>query len=1108
MEGNLTARYKPGDGGAVERVIATNDPHTGTSGVTPPAEWYLARPTREQLDRPSVSELLNGAAKRRICVVIGAAGWGKTTAVAAWACSRPSAWLRYEDYEGDARRLLDNLLAALRLHVLLPAPRLDPMAAPVDSITAICTWLQSALSRDLTVIFDDLHGLAAGSDIADVMRSLCQRAPEQLHLILISRCELPFSVQRLRGRGLVAEIHAPDLAFDIADVDALLRLTVGREPAGLPRQVYEHTGGWPAAVHFTVEMLRTIAPSQRSAVVEQLAHPGQRFHDYLAEEIVGAAPEWAQQLLRRLAIFGEVTSATAIARELDNPATAVAELSRQGLVRRSDAGAGWSLIRPLRDFFEYEAATPASERKALHASAADDCIGRGATADALRHLLAAGDYAGCVTLLVDHGDALVESGHVDIVLQAAQLPPSYVDDPRIQRLLGEAQQVRGQWAQAQQHFQRANYDQDKLDPALAWRVGLVAWGQGEFSNVHAVAQRTRSGQHDTADEVLLLALTGHAYRMTGDLTGLQRATAQAEAAAQQCGDLRAWSSVHFVLAVQAAATGAWRPAVAYFSDALRGAEATDDLLKLMSIRVSRAFHHFEMGAPRQALADAQVALSLSERCEYPSLVAHALTVEGRARARIGMLEAAAGSFATAIDLFQRIGSRFLAWPLCGRGDLHRTRGQLARARADYEEALTLAQPYHDVLGLSSALIGLARVSAYEDPQHARECAERAVNLGESLREIPALLTRGWVELMGGDRRAAATDARRAATTARRRQDNPGLAEAITLGVLAANPSRPAATQLREAIEIWQETGCRVEEAVTRVVAARLGLPLDRADAELSSQLLAELGIDVESRKTAGPLGVLVCFSPVVSIQTLGVFRVIREGFSIPQTAWKSKKARDLLKILISRRRPTPRDQLMDLLWPDASPAVAGNRLSVLLSTVRDVLAPHPLGENPLITDDGAVSLNRTQVSVDVEDFLSQAAVALEADRVGAPDRVEKLTSAVNAHTGDFLEDDPYHEWSTTMVEEVRATYITLLRALTLRLREARDTDATVRYTLRLLGQDRYDEEANLRLVGVLFDAGRLGEARRHHQNYERRMVEIGVEPSPFPAQFPGESAVG
>ncbi len=1081
----------------------------GVIRVTLSAGSDVLGPDEDHVERRSVDELLDRAVKRRICVVVGEAGWGKTTAVAAWSHGRLSAWVRYEDHEGDGERLLASLRAALRAalrtHGSGPAPTHGAAAVDTDrvgsSVASICLWLQSILSEDLVLVLDDLHGLQPNSDAAGVVESLCRRAPERLHLVLISRRELPFSLQRLRGRGLVTEIHAPDLAFDVADVEALLRKTVGKDPPGLSRRLWEYTGGWATAVHCAVALLRAVDVDQRLGAVGRLTCPGERFHGYLAEEVLGAAPEWVQQLLRRLAIFGEVRSTMEVARGLDDPTTVLAELSRQGLVRRSgDDSAGWTLVRPLRDYFEHETAPSSSDRKALHVTAATEYIERGEPADALRHLLAAGEYAECATLLVDHGGAIVESGQPDAVLQATRLPAEYLDDPRIQRVLGQAQQVRGQWAAALHYFQRAGHDRDhdELEPAaLSWRVGLIAFAKGEFAEVLARMRRARLDREDTLDATRVLTLTASAHRMTGDLVGLRTVAAQARDAARRCGEPRAWSGVHNVFALLSAAEGDWRQADAHCTDALRSAEASDDLLGLMSVRMNRAFHQYEMGAPRQALADAHIVLSLSERCEDPFLVAHALTTRGRACARLGMLDEAAGNFTTAIDLFQRIGSRFLAWSLCGLGDLHRTKGQLVRARVAYEEALALAEPHHDVFGLTSALIGLARIAAIDDLARARELVDRAMESGEGLRKVPALLARGWIDLMGGDRQLASADADRAATIARQRRDNPGLAEAITLGVMASSDPAVDATSLRDAIDIWQETGCRLEEAATRVVAARIGAPIPRVDAHLADQLLRDHGVDVESRRAAGPLGVLTRLAPAVFIQTLGVFRVLRDRVPVPNAAWKSKKARDLLKILVARRRPTPRDQLMELLWPEVGPAVTSNRLSVLLSTVRDVLQPYPTAEGPLVTTDGAVSLNRTQVSVDVDDFLTQATAALDAHRTRALDANAQLVAAVAAHTGDFLEEDPYQEWAGALAEEVRATHIAVLRALVARLRHAGDTDEVVRYTLRLLEQDCYDEETYLGLVEVLLDAGRLGQARRHHEIYARRMAEIGVPPRPL-----------
>ncbi len=105
-------------------------------------------------------------------MVIGAAGWGKTTAVAAWSRSRPTAWLRYEDHGGNEDRLLAGLSRALRAHVPVPASGLD-----TGSVAAICVWLHSVLSTDLVLVLDDLHGLHPDSDAANVVENLCRHAP-------------------------------------------------------------------------------------------------------------------------------------------------------------------------------------------------------------------------------------------------------------------------------------------------------------------------------------------------------------------------------------------------------------------------------------------------------------------------------------------------------------------------------------------------------------------------------------------------------------------------------------------------------------------------------------------------------------------------------------------------------------------------------------------------------------------------------------------------------------------------------------------------------------------------------------------------------------------
>ncbi|MEO7196833.1 MAG: BTAD domain-containing putative transcriptional regulator [Pseudonocardiaceae bacterium] len=239
-------------------------------------------------------------------------------------------------------------------------------------------------------------------------------------------------------------------------------------------------------------------------------------------------------------------------------------------------------------------------------------------------------------------------------------------------------------------------------------------------------------------------------------------------------------------------------------------------------------------------------------------------------------------------------------------------------------------------------------------------------------------------------------------------------------------------------------------------------------------------------------------TPAVLIRTLGAFRVIRDGTPVSGTVWQSKKARDLLKILIARRAATTREQLVELLWPEVDPAKAGNRLSMLLQTVRNVLQRHAY-VGPLASDGSVVWLDRMQVRVDVEEFLTDAINALAAGRgdVAAPDAAARLTAALAAYTGDFLEDDAHADWATSLAEEARAIHIALLRTLAARLQRTGDIDGAIQYLLRLLRQDPFDEQAHLDLVDMQLDVGHLSEARRQYDVYVQRMKEIEVHPHPL-----------
>ena len=239
-------------------------------------------------------------------------------------------------------------------------------------------------------------------------------------------------------------------------------------------------------------------------------------------------------------------------------------------------------------------------------------------------------------------------------------------------------------------------------------------------------------------------------------------------------------------------------------------------------------------------------------------------------------------------------------------------------------------------------------------------------------------------------------------------------------------------------------------------------------------------------------------STPVRIVALGGFRVFRAGEPIPPTAWQSRKARDLLKLLVSRLgRPVPREQVCDALWPDEPADRRSSRFSVTLSTLRGVLDPgRAHGADAFVaTDRENVWLDLATVELDVARFLAVGQGALSA----SPPSIDALAAAENRYSGEFLDEDPYADWAVGTREEARAVYLRVARRLAEQLDASGELERAGHLYLRLLQRDPYDEAAHLALVRVLDRAGHRGEARRAYRAYSARMGELDVEPAAYPS---------
>ncbi|MEU8263068.1 BTAD domain-containing putative transcriptional regulator [Micromonospora sp. NPDC048999] len=681
-----------------------------------------------------------------------------------------------------------------------------------------------------------------------------------------------------------------------------------------------------------------------------------------------------------------------------------------------------------------------------------------------------------------------------------------------------------------------------LPAALAWRLGVLLHQRGRFDAADACYRRAaldvaHQQASALADQAQVLAGWAATRWARGDQAPARQLAEQAVRIAEQSGDDSAVAAAYVAQALAAFGDGDRADNEYAYARALAAAERAGDFGQQLRIRCNIGSRLVEEGRYRPAVEELREAVRLGELLGHQTLLALALHNRAEAWLGLGELRRARSDADEALALWQRVGSPLAAFGLTLTARVHRVRGAARQAIAAYQAALAMGEPDGNAQVLVEACAGLARLSYTDNPAAAAQYAERALALPSAGGPTVAELAAGWVALCSGDPQTALRYAEQVRAEAGRRRDAAGLAEAMELAALASHldSNEAAATRavrrllasLVEAAAIWAELGNEFALATNALLQARLRG--DQVAEELAYERLNQIGVQEGAWQVAGPLAAIGPTPvPEVEVQTLGQFTVRLAGVSVPVASWQSRKARDLLKMVVGQLgKPVAREALATALWPEARTEVALRRLSVLISTVRGVLDPdrrHP-ADRYLATDPATVRINPAHVAVDALRFYEAARAAIAADGAstttvrpsGSPTPgnaangdgalgdddarlLSRLEAVVAGYTGDFCDDG---EVAADWVRRPRVVLADLHREaihrLARRCRQLGRTEAAIGWYLRLTVEDCYDEPAHLGLIGALSAVGRHGEASRRYHEYVARMREMDVEPAPFPS---------
>ena len=205
----------------------------------------------------------------------------------------------------------------------------------------------------------------------------------------------------------------------------------------------------------------------------------------------------------------------------------------------------------------------------------------------------------------------------------------------------------------------------------------------------------------------------------------------------------------------------------------------------------------------------------------------------------------------------------------------------------------------------------------------------------------------------------------------------------------------------------------------------------------------------------------------VNVRLLGGFALTVDGEPVPRDRWVRRHAAAVVKVLaLAPGHRLHREQVADLLWPDASVDRAFPRLHKAAFFARQVIP------GAVVLRDEMVSLfPGNRVVVDVEDFEILARTALSTGDNNA------LLHALDVYEA-LLPDDRYEPWVERRADALRMQYIQLLHL--------------ARRWNDLLELDPADEVAHLALAKQHGQAGNRHAALRQLERLERTLSDLGL----------------
>ena len=1052
------------------------------------------------LPRQRLTQRLLDAQNHRLTIIQAGTGYGKSTALATLASSQAEAslnfvWYRLETEDSDAQPFLLHLLHGFG--IALPHLSDAPLAAleawgqqgQQPSWTAVIDNLINELARELTqptfLVLDDAHLINDSSEPIRILDRLIGLAPDNLHVILSSRYPLALpSLVTWRVKGQVLEIGQEELAFTPAEIDALFRDTYGHalslEQATM---VINRIEGWPIALHLIWQQLQRDGGASLAQALSQLSGSASDLFQFLAQEVLAQQPDDIQVFLRDTAVLREMTTplCNQLRRRQDSQQL-LRYLLEKGLFV-VNLGNGYVRYHHLFRELLLSQLTP-DETESLHQQAAAIYQQQGEEEEAAYHLLAARAHDKAAVLLATLGRRMVRLGRLDTLAGwIGSLPPDILGHyPALLTYLGDIARLRSRfdealgWYQQAEQRSRTQGDRRGIGQALRGqaRVYLDTVNPTKGEELLQEALRLSDGQEDRESQARLLELLAENLLNQGRMPEAENYQTQARALREQ-------------------------------------GPGTAELPVRLLLRTGRLAEAREM-LEAQAEIEEQAPV-LRPRAHRETLLLLSLILAYQGEAKAALQTAVAGT-----KRGQELNSQFItAVGYCRQGHawlLHKNEAGFKQATDCFQQGITLSEEL-DVPRLKvEAFWGLCQAHGFPGDHgtalnFAKEGIAMARLYGDEWVEMSIRLTMGATYALLGMGQEA----------------NEWLAHAGTGFQECSDTFGETAVRLWRCL-LWHQTGDEtrlkrdLDELLTLVARHQyeflfqqrtlLGPPDPRTLVPLLlfARKRGEHATTAEAILTQLGLAQLELHPGFqLRIQTLGAFRIWQGNEKLPSRAWRRKKARQLLQLLLTFRGTLlHRDQIAEMLWPELNPEGAVRDFKIAFSAMCSVLEPNRKRNAPsafVVRDGSRYGLRQeADIWLDAAEFERLADLGDQQYPKDIKQAVELYETAVSLYEGDYLQAYPYETWSHEERERLRSRYLQTADRLAQWFATQEAWERVVTLCQTILQKDDCWENAYQLLIQAYIQQDNRIQAVRTYQRCEAALQDgLGVPPASATVQL-------